>query len=296
MSKINSKRPPKNEPPKTNPWEVLVSERDSEDSSVEESSDEETESRARETFKIGEIPSEYWHIQKLIKYMKTGNQTATMIALCCLKDHDLTNEINQNAVQDVGGLEVLVNLIETKDLNCKLGALSVLAAVSSNVIIRRRITDLGGITVLVNNLCEPAKDLQILTAETLANVALVRRARKLVRTNNGIPKIVDLIDVSEKCLYTPWNQLNQEEKEMVNIAKAGTRALWSLSGSGKNRDVMRRSGVVFLLAKLLKSVHLDVVVPTVGTIEECASDPKYQLAIQTEGDLNMLLKYNLVLF
>lgn len=273
------------ETPKSNPWEVIVSEKaDSEDSSIEESSEEEDENRAREIFKIGEIPSEYWHIQKLIKYMKTGNQTATMIALCCLKDHDLTNEINQNAVQDVGGLEVLVNLIETKDLNCKLGALSVLAAVSSNVTIRRRITDLGGITVLINNLCEPARDLQILTAETLANVALVRRARRLVRTNNGIPKIVDLIDVNEKCLFTPWESLNFEEKEMVNIAKAGTRALWSLSASRKNRDVMRKSGVVFLLAKLLRSVHLDVVEPTVGTIEECAADPKYQLAIQTEGN------------
>lgn len=281
-----SKNESKNNTPKSNPWEVVVSEKhDDDDSSVGTSSEEEEE-RTKDTFKLGEIPSEYWHIQKLIKYMKTGNQTATMIALCCLKDHDLTNEINQNAVQDVGGLEVLVNLIETKDLNCKLGALSVLAAVSSNVTIRRRITDLGGITVLIDNLCEPARDLQILAAETLANVALVRRARRLVRTNNGIPKIVDLIDVSEKCLYTPWCQLAQEEKEMVNIAKAGTRALWSLSGSRKNRDVMRKSGVVFLLAKLLRSVHLDVVIPTVGTIDECSSDPKYQLAIQTEGKNN----------
>lgn len=46
-----------------------------------------------------EIPPEYWHIQKLIKYLKTGNQTATVVALCCLKDHDLTTEINQLAIQ-----------------------------------------------------------------------------------------------------------------------------------------------------------------------------------------------------
>lgn len=46
-----------------------------------------------------EIPPEYWHIQKLVKYMKSGNQTATVISLCCLKDHDLSTEINQMAIQ-----------------------------------------------------------------------------------------------------------------------------------------------------------------------------------------------------
>lgn len=283
----------KTENAKPGPWEVIITEKsESDDSSAGgTSSEEEDEERAREIFRLGEIPSEYWHIQKLIKYMKTGNQTATMVALCCLKDHDLTHEINQIAVQDVGGLEVLVNLIETQDLNCKLGALSVLAAISANVTIRRRITDLGGLLVLINNLCEPARDLQILAAETIANVALIRRARRMINTCGGIPKIVDLIDVNEKCLNTPWDQLSADEQEIVNIAKGGARALWSLSRSRKNRAVMRKSGVVFLLAKLLKSVHLEVIIPTIGTIQECAGDPSYQLAIQTEDMIKDIVRH-----
>lgn len=62
------------------------------------SSDEE---RKAERPKI-DIPPEFWHIQKLIKYLKTGNQTATIVALCCLKDHDLTTEHNQMAIQVTG--------------------------------------------------------------------------------------------------------------------------------------------------------------------------------------------------
>lgn len=58
------------------------------------------EDERRECPKL-DIPPEYWHIQKLVKYMKTGNQTATVISLCCLKDHDLTTEINQQAIQVV---------------------------------------------------------------------------------------------------------------------------------------------------------------------------------------------------
>lgn len=52
--------------------------------------------------------------------LQAGNQTATIVSLCCLKDHDLTTEINQTAIRDIGGLEVLVNLLETNDLKCKV--------------------------------------------------------------------------------------------------------------------------------------------------------------------------------
>lgn len=62
-----------------------------------QSSDDEPESESdnegrflRDDLKSG-VPSEFWHIQKLIKYMKAGNQTATMVSLCLLKDHELTS-------------------------------------------------------------------------------------------------------------------------------------------------------------------------------------------------------------
>ncbi|RZC38238.1 hypothetical protein BDFB_010172, partial [Asbolus verrucosus] len=206
--------------------------------------------------------------------MKSGNQTATVISLCCLKDHDLTTEINQMAIQDIGGLEVLINLLETKDLKCKLGALSVLSELSLNEQIRRCITDLGGISLLVQNLSDPARDLQILVAETIYNVAQIRKARKHVRKFNGIPKL-----------------LSAEEFENVNIAKAAAKALWSVSRSKKNIQVMMKSGSVPLLAKLLRSVHMDVIVPTVGTISQCANDPSYQLAIQTEGMVKDIVQH-----
>jgi hypothetical protein len=73
---------------------------DSSDSTDEaESSDEEDRWKERST-KQSDLPSEYWHIQKLVKYMKAGNQTATVVALCCLKDHDLTTQINQKLSED----------------------------------------------------------------------------------------------------------------------------------------------------------------------------------------------------
>ncbi|EAA12458.2 AGAP008223-PA, partial [Anopheles gambiae str. PEST] len=252
------------------------------DSSDQVSSSDEEE-RWKDPKLTNDVPSEYWHIQKLVKYMKAGNQTATIVALCCLKDHDLTTQMNQRAIQDCGGLEVLVNLLESNDMKCRLGALSVLSEISSNLDIRRAIVDLGGIPLLVQILSEPGRDLKIMAAETIANVAKVRLARKLVRKCNGIPRLVDLLDVNMNCLRSQRDQLSEEEREMLDMARAGARALWSLSESRHNKELMCKSGIVPLMGRLLKSVHIDVVVPTMGTIQQCASQANYQLAITTEG-------------
>uniref|UniRef100_A0A182T8F9 Armadillo repeat-containing protein 4 n=1 Tax=Anopheles maculatus TaxID=74869 RepID=A0A182T8F9_9DIPT len=191
--------------------------------------------------------------------------------------------MNQRAIQDCGGLEVLVNLLESNDMKCRLGALSVLSEISSNLDIRRAIVDLGGIPLLVQILSEPGRDLKIMAAETIANVAKVRLARKLVRKCNGIPRLVDLLDVNMNCLRSQRDQLSEEEREMLDMARAGARALWSLSESRHNKELMCKSGIVPLMGRLLKSVHIDVVVPTMGTIQQCASQANYQLAITTEG-------------
>jgi len=92
-----------------------MSEVEESENSTPSDSSEEDELRWSEMAKGSDVPSEYWHIQKLIKYMKAGNQTATIMSLCCLKDHDLTTVINLTAIRDAGGLEVLVNLLEADD-------------------------------------------------------------------------------------------------------------------------------------------------------------------------------------
>ncbi|KAJ8952832.1 hypothetical protein NQ318_008153, partial [Aromia moschata] len=323
--------------------EVIVKEHsDSGDSSDSESSfDDEIGKKEKPKHAI---TPEYWHIQKLIKYLKTGNPTATVVILCCLKDHDLTSGVNQQAIQldmyeggpkkylvlaeprvigiksnrisgsvshaqiksivkicwqvlqlihEIGGLEILINLLETKDLKCKLGALSVLTELSQNQDIRLALADLGGIDLLVRNLTEPARDLRILVAETIFNVAQIKKARKETRKCGGIPKLVDLLDVPEQYLTTPRDQLLPDEDELVNIAKAAVKALWSVSRSKKNVRVMMNSGSVPLLARLLRqvAVHMDVVIPTTGTISQCANDSSYQLAIQTEGMIMDIVKH-----
>jgi hypothetical protein len=78
----------------------------------------------------------------------------------------------------------------------QLGSLSVLSEISQNADIRRGITDLGAIPILVIILSDQTRDLQILAAETIANIGKIRKARRAIRKCGGIPKLVITLSLS----------------------------------------------------------------------------------------------------
>ncbi|KAH9496197.1 Armadillo repeat-containing protein 4 [Bulinus truncatus] len=269
---------------KTKAKEKVDSEERFSESSTESEEEEEVIERRHEA--NADLPTEYWQIQKLVKYLKGGNQTATIIALCSLRDFNLSQETCQLAIRDVGGLEVLINLLDTEEVKCKIGALKILKEISRNGQIRRAIADLGGLQTMVKILRDQDKDLKCLAAETIANVAKFRRARRTVRQHGGIKRLVNLLD----CVKLNSAVMTPEMEMSVEVARCGALALWSCSKSKKNKEAMRKSGAIPLLAKLLKSEHENMLIPVVGTLQECASEPTYGLAIRTEGMIEDLVK------
>lgn len=267
-------------------FSIQYKENSSGESSPESDGEDDLQDRGRQD--QNDLPSEYWQIQKLVKYLKGGNQTATIIALCSMRDFNLTQEACQFAIRDVGGLEVLINLLDTEDIKCKIGSLQILKEISINPYIRRSIADLGGLQTMVSILTEQDKDLRCLAAETIANVAKFKRARKVVRQNGGIKRLVALLEGIRTTPHSAYNQV--ELTKDVEVARCGASALWSLSKSKKNKHEMRRAGVIPLLASLLKSPHESMCIPVVGTLQECASEPSYRLAIRTEGMIEDLVK------
>ena len=61
-------------------------------------------------------------------------------------------------------------------------------------------------------------------------------------------------------------------KPAGEVARSGALALWTCSRSERSKLVMGKSGLIPLLAKLLKSNRPDLLIPVVGTLQECASD------------------------
>ncbi|XP_041817870.1 outer dynein arm-docking complex subunit 2 [Chelmon rostratus] len=248
-------------------------------------SEEEEEQPERRPESNTDLPPEYWQIQKLVKYLKGGNQTATVLTLCAMTDFNLMQETCQLAIRDVGGLEVLINLLDTDEVKCKIGSLKILRKISHNVQIRRTIIDMGGLQSIMKILDSPVKDLKALAAETIANVARFRRARRTVRQYGGIKKLVKLLD----CVPNLVNLTANQEKD-VEVARCGALALWSCSKSTKNKEAIRKAGGIPLLGRLLKSPRESMLIPVVGTLQECASEESYRIAIQSEGMIKDLVK------
>ncbi|XP_053120127.1 outer dynein arm-docking complex subunit 2 isoform X2 [Hemicordylus capensis] len=246
-------------------------------------SEEEDEQPDRHQEINTDLPSEYWQIQKLVKYIKAGNQTATVIALCSMRDFNLFQETCQLAIRDVGGLEVLINLLDTEEVKCKIGSLKILKEISQNPQIRRTIADLGGLQIMVKILDSVDQDLKCLAAETIANVARFKRARRTVRQHGGIKRLVGLLDCPS------MGSANLQGKE-IEVARCGALALWSCSRSARNKEAIRKAGGIPLLAQLLKSPHSNMLIPVVGTLQECASEPSYRLAIKNEKMIENLVK------
>ncbi|XP_044534873.1 outer dynein arm-docking complex subunit 2 [Gracilinanus agilis] len=192
--------------------EDLISE-----SSSESEEDEEQPGHGQEG--QTDLPSEYWQIQKLVKYLKGGNQTATVIALCSMRDFNLAQETCQLAIRDVGGLEVLINLLDTDEIKCK----------------------------------------------------------------------VELLDYAQSTPDHSHRSFHYETKD-VEVARCGALALWSCSKSHANKEAIRKAGGIPLLARLLKSSHEDMLIPVVGTLQECASEENYRAAIKAERIIENLVK------
>ncbi|NXU55154.1 ARMC4 protein, partial [Turnix velox] len=233
-----------------------------------------------------DLPSEYWGIQKLAKYLKGGNPTATVIALCAMRDFNLAEETSQMAITKLGCLEVLVNLLDTEEIKCQIGSLKILKEISQSTRMRHAIADLGSLEVMVKILDSPVKELKCLAAETIANVARFKEARRTVRQHGGIKRLVGLLDCNS---VGSTNRTSHQVKD-TEIAHCGALALWSCSKSTRNKEAIRKAGGIPLLARWLKCSQANILIPVVGTLEECASEPSYRLAIRTEGMIEHLVK------
>uniref|UniRef100_A0ACB8FVT3 Armadillo repeat-containing protein 4 n=2 Tax=Sphaerodactylus townsendi TaxID=933632 RepID=A0ACB8FVT3_9SAUR len=203
-----------------------------------------------------------------------------------MRDFNLYQETCQLAIRDVGGLEVLINLLDTEEIKCKIGSLKILKEVSQNAQIRRTIADLGGLQIMVKILDSVDKDLKCLAAETIANVARFKRAQRTVRQHGGIKKLVGLLD----CRTMGSSHATPLQGKDIEVARCGALALWSCSKSARNKEAIRKAGGIPLLAQLLKSPHSNMLIPVVGTLQECASEPSYRIAIKNEKMIENLVK------
>lgn len=186
-------------------------------------------------------------------------------------------DFNQLAIRDVGGLETLVNLLDTDDIKCRIGALKILKTTSQNVSIRSSIADLNGIEPLIELLEDPDDTLKCLAAETISFCARNARNRRDVRRYGGIVKLTKLLKAKVG-----------GDEELVAIS--GAMALETCSKSLKNKIAIHNARAIPLLANLLFSTNESLLIPVVGILQECSSEEIYRNQIRDSGMVRFLVE------
>lgn len=234
-----------------------------------------------------ELTSEYWDIHKLIKFLKVGNPTATVIALCALRDVSIEQESSQLAILELGGIGILLNILKTDHWPCVVGSLKILRVITNTKRINTEIYRLGGIQQLIECLQHKMKEIQSLAAETLSHLVTFRLAYSAFRRAGGIKHLVNIIQPENKKRGRP--PLRDEED--LQLTCSACKALWSCSKNQKNIRAIRAAGAVPILASLLVRGTDDVILPAMGIIQECASEPAFREDIRREGMVEGIVKH-----
>lgn len=234
-----------------------------------------------------ELTSEYWDIHKLIRFLKVGNPTATVIVLCALRDVGLEQESNQLAILEMGGISILLNILKTDHWRCVIGSLKILRVITNTKRINMEIYRLGGIQQLIDCLQNNLKEVQSLAAETLSHIVTFRLAYNAVRRGGGIKQLVNIIQPGNK----RRNKTAPKDEDGFQLAHNTCMALWSCSRSPKNIQAIRAAGALPILASLLVKEQDDVILPTMGIIQECATEPAFREDIRREGMVETIVKY-----
>lgn len=78
------------------------------------------------------------------------------------------------------------------------------------------------------------------------------------------------MDVPDTVLQCPLENINEIDRELMSVAIGCAKVLNSLSSSPKIKEELRKFGVVFLMSRFLKSQNVDLIIPMMGSVQQCA--------------------------
>jgi len=131
------------------------------------------------------------------------------------------------------------------------------------------------------------KEVQSLAAETLSHLVTFRLAYSSFRRGGGIKHLVNIIQPENKRRGRP----PPKDEEDFQLTCNACKALWSCSKNQKNIQAIRAAGAVPILASLLVRGRDDVILPAMGIIQECASEPAFREDIRREGMVEGIVKH-----
>lgn len=232
--------------------------------------------------KTQDLPIEYWTLQKLVKFMKIGNQVVTNACLCCIRDYDLTKQLNQRAIFSIGGLETLVNLCKSNDLVCRFGTLYVLREISSNIDMRRYMVDMKIIESLCKIVTEPLNDIKCLAIDILGILANIQPARRIIYEAEVVNKIIDGLNFDRTLLKKTTEEMTQKEAILIDLAVSSSKALSTILTCLGILSDAKKGGLILSISELLKTEHVPLIRAVLRLCNVCSHDIVIQLGLESE--------------
>lgn len=232
--------------------------------------------------KTSDLPIEYWTLQKLVKFMKIGNQVITNACLCCIRDYDLTKQLNQRAIFSIGGLETLVNLCKSNDLVCRFGTLYVLREIATNIDMRRYMVDMRIIESLCKIVKEPLKDIKCLAIDILGILSNIHPARQIIHEADIVNKIIDGLHFDRALLHKKMRKMTEKESVLIDLAVSASTALSKILVSLEILQDAKKGGLILSIAELLKTIHIPLIRSVLRLCNVCSHDIVIQLGLETE--------------
>jgi hypothetical protein len=200
-----------------------------------------------------ETSPEVPQINKLVKFLKGGNVSATIIAVSSLQEYDLTSRPIQKAIKDVGGIDPLIGLVMGGETKLAHGCADILCTVADSYIVQLDIVELDGIEAMLQ--CLGTKtDPQLLSQciRIIGKCASFGMVAKRIRQNQGVKKLIQVV-------YNHANHVPSTTSHVdLRVRKAVAFALARISArSDHNREALRLAHGIQALVSLLQASDKD---------------------------------------
>ncbi|XP_014247105.1 armadillo repeat-containing protein gudu-like isoform X1 [Cimex lectularius] len=234
---------------------------------------------------------DYWQIRKLMKFMKAGDESTTVVSLACLADYDLMKPENQYAIVDTGGIEILINTLGVQSIKCIVGALRTIKELIKNKNLAITLINMGILCELIALLCHSESDIIILTVQIIDVFAEQRKTRTIIRKLDGIPMLMEMVDIDQKILFNRRDRCPKHKRLCLEIAITSVHVLTQLSKSRKVRSVLYENGILKVLKGLLTAKEEELRISGLKMITNCASLPEFRKSFEIDKTLKTVLNH-----
>lgn len=228
-----------------------------------------------------------WDLKRVIRSLRSGNQTATVISLCALQDYDLHSPGTLGFLCSEGILATLCNILETSDDRCIVGAFKVLCIMTSSAAgVRKSMSEQGVLEQLVHHLGSQSLEIKYWSSELVGNMSPSGSVRRLFRKKGGIVKLVALLTTDPNA-RVPGMPDHGEGK--ITIQNAAT-TLMKLTKSHKARREVRLAGFFPLILNLLALDHVPISVPVFGILSNLLVENSWGHSLATETYVEQMVR------